>query len=408
MPHQPTAPLPATASTTPPRSGWFLRFLFGALFAALLAAASAVTVLVAYTLLTLTSGDRPAQANPPAPEPGLPLGTPPVAAGEVDVWDRHGPVHILLLGLDKNDCNGNEGRLDKDSPSRLQTRTDTIILVRVDPAREQVTMLSIPRDLYVYIDADHGAKKITTVHVIGTRIVDGKADPYGGPALVKRVLQNNLDLPVHRFVRADFQGFKDVVDALDGIEVDVPPSPHDPAVGLFDTNYPDGHCGTMTVQFPPGRQSLDGEQALRYARSRYSTSDFDRSRRQMQVLLAIREKGTRLGTLLDLPQLVPAIYNTIDTDLAPGEILSLARLARGIQPDDVTMLQIDDDVVLADSLFIDGVSQSILRLQPDAFATLRAQFLDPSLIPTPTPPPTATPEAQDEGSTGGSAPARAP
>lgn len=381
MKHQPTAPLPAVPAV-PARSGWFLRALFGILFAGLFLAGAAVVVLVSYTLMDLAwgAGSSQAKSTPEAaPQAVVPLETREPSDVEVNVWDKHGPVHILLLGLDADDC----GRTTSEGQ-----RTDTMILVRVDPSTKQVSMLSIPRDLYVYIDADHGSQKITTANVYGTEYVDGEPVPHSGPNLVKKVIQTNLGLPVHRYIRVDFNGFKKIVEALDGIEVDVPPSPNDPEVGLWDDNYPDGNCGTMTISFKPGQQTMDGDRALQYARSRYSTSDFDRSRRQMQVLMAIRDKATSLGVILDLPDLVPAVLDTVDTDMTADEILSLARIARGIDGDKVARLQIDNQVADGDRIMIGSGEQWILRLRQDAYEEIKAQFLDPALIPTPTPPPT--------------------
>jgi LCP family protein required for cell wall assembly len=395
MKHQPTAPLPAVPAV-PARSGWFLRALFGILFAGLFLAGAAVVVLVSYTVLDLATGAAPSQAEntqESRPQAVIPLETPETAVAEVNVWDRHGPVHILLLGLDADDCGRTSGE---------GQRTDTMILVRVDPATKQVSMLAIPRDLYVYIDADHGSQKITTANVYGTEYEDGEPVPHSGPNLVKKVVQTNLGLPVHRYIRVDFNGFKTIVEALDGIEIDVPPSPNDPEVGLWDDNFPDGSCGTMTISFKPGKQTMDGERALQYARSRYSTSDFDRSRRQMQVLMAIRDKATGLGVILDLPDLIPAVLDTVDTDMTANEILSLARIARGIDGDKVARLQIDEQVADGDRIMIGSGEQWILRLRQDAYEQIKSQFLDPALIPTPTPPPT---QAAGDGAAGaGSAP----
>lgn len=317
---QPTSPLPAAPAPALRRSGWGLRVLFLALFAGMAATAVTVTVLVAGTVLSL-AGTRAAPLAPaPTPAAAAALGTPPPSQDDVNVWEKHGPINVVLLGLDADDC----GR-----STSLAQRTDTMILVRADPQTRRVAMLSIARDLYVYIDDVHGAAKITTANVYGTQFENGTPVPGSGPNLVKKVIQRSLDLPVHRYVVVDFRGFEQIVEALDGIDVDVPPSADDPTVGLVDSHYPDGQCGTMTITFLPGRQHMDGARALQYARSRYSTSDFDRSRRQMQVLMAIRERATSLGVILDLPRLLPAVSKAVDTDLTPEEIFSLAPLGRG-------------------------------------------------------------------------------
>lgn len=362
------------------RSGWGLRLLFAGVGLALLATASVVVWLVADTALSVLGGSAAAEPRPPL--------TQYVTAGQADaaepdadpdsgpnVWDQHGPVNILLLGLDEDDCA---------APTKgTARRTDTIILVRVDPQTRRAAMLSIPRDLYVFIPG-YGAKKVNTAHVLGS----DPDDPHAGPALLARVLRDNLELSAQRYVRIDFEAFQRVIDeGLGGLEMDLPPSPDDPTVSLYDTEYPDGHCGVMTIRFEPGRQRLSGDEVLQYARSRYSTSDFDRSRRQMEVLVAMKEQAAKASILPRLPKLLPAVLQTVDTDLTTSEIVSLARVARGVQREDIVSLRMDEGVVYPDMLTIDGVPQAVLRHNQAAFDEVRRQFLDLA-TPTPTPAPT--------------------
>lgn len=348
-----------------------MRLLFSIVALAILVEVAVVAVLVGATVLG-GPGEQPVvSASQPAPVHAQPLSQP-LTLSDLDltVWDRHGPINILLLGMDADECDRPGGR------RTTVHRTDTIILVRADPETKRAAMLSIPRDLLVYIEAfdgEHsGAKKINTAHVLGEM---HPAETGGGPALLKRTIEQNLRLPVHRVIRIDFEGFKQIIEALDGVEIDVPPSKYDPNVGLYDDNYPDGHCGTMIVAFKPGRQHMSAEQALQYARSRYSTSDFDRSRRQMQVLKAIRDKGLSLGTVLDLPELFPAVRNTVDTNLTPREILALLPLARGVRPDEIPTYQIDEHLVTDDRIMIDGALQAVLILRADAYEALKTNFM---------------------------------
>jgi len=398
LPHA-TTPLP-TIPAPPPRSGWLLRVLFTALVLAILGAGSLATWVIGRTLWALAGRQRPpatAEQRPDSPPPAAPA-----AADEADeaaVWDQHGPVDILLLGLDIDDCDQGSAA----ATASEARRTDTMILLHVDPATDRASMLSLPRDLYVYLDIPYGqgggaigGQKLNTAHVFGTRLDEnGDTIPHSGPNAVKRAIQQNLDLSVHRYVRVDFQGFKQIVDALGGVDIDVPASPEDPTVGLLDTSFPDGHCGTMTLRFAPGLQHMDGTQALQYARSRHSTSDFDRSRRQMEVLLALREKALRPGVLLDLHKLVPAILDAVDTDLTTEEILALARIGRRIDPSAVIRLHLDTNAGFGDMLPIGSYEQWVLRLDSARYNLLREAFLGfgPDPFVTPVPPPTATPEA---------------
>lgn len=353
-----------------PRSGLVLRLLFAIVVTGIVVAGAAVAVLVSFAFFNL-SDDSPPMANV-RPQQVMRLNSPLTGDGaaDVDVWDRHGPLNIMLLGLDVEDCLVPEG---------TYRRTDTIIIVRVDPQSRRAVMLTVPRDLYVSVPS-HGydgqvqisGRKINTAHQLG------EADQYlpgGGPALAEQVIEENLGIPIHRYARVDFQGFKRIIDALDGVDIDIPPSPTDPSVGLYDPSFPDSQCGTIVVEFKPGPQHLSGDEALQYARSRKTTSDFDRSRRQMQVLLAIRDRATSLGMFLRLPDLVPALMDTVDTDFSPIELVSLASIARDIRPADIATFQIDASVVTDESFVIDTVPQAVLILIPQAFESVRQRFL---------------------------------
>jgi LCP family protein required for cell wall assembly len=326
--------------------------------------------LVGGTVFKVTSEDSgaPPVAQPSdryvTPGQGQPQATADPVEEGANVWDEHGPLNVLLIGLDADDCARPDG-----SPRRA----DTMILVRVDPATQKAAMLTIPRDLYVYIEG-YGAKKINMAHVHGA--ASDMDDPAAGPELLRRVVQENLELPVHRYVSIDFEGFQELIDeGLGGLTMDLPPSEYDPTVSLEDTEYPDGHCGTMTIRFEPGKQKLTGAEALQYARSRYSTSDFDRSRRQMEVLMAVREAGTSPSILVRAPKLISALRDTIDTDLSNMEVLSLGRVARGMNTKDIVTLRIDENAVYDDVLLIDNVPQWVLVHRQDKLDDLRRQFL---------------------------------
>jgi len=289
-------------------------------------------------------------------------------------------VNILLLGMDRDICEGAD-------PESNANRTDTMIVVRIDPRTAKVTMMNLPRDLWVFVP-DHGSQKLTTAHLYGEL---GQYEPDGGPGLAKQVIWDNFEIPIHRYVRVDFDGFLKIVDAVGPITVDVPPSPGDPTVGLHDDMYPTADCQHMTIDFPPGRNDLDGERALQYARSRYSTSDLDRSKRQMQVLVAIKKAGMRPAVVLDLPKLIPALRQTVDTDFTAREITSLARIAPRIGDGDIYRMPIDERVVYLDSVPSGESMTSIVRLKPAEWDLVRGAFMAMQSDPlvTPTAPPTA-------------------
>ncbi len=360
----------APAATAPRRrrSSWALRITFAVLVLGLLGAAAVAAALMGFALFQM--GDsRPALAGDPATIITRARGQ---GAADGHVWDRHGPVNVLLIGADKG--------IDEGCTETSYQLTDTLILVRFDPASGRAGMMSIPRDLYVPMPG-RGARKITTAYAIGER-----GTPGGGPELLRETIEENLDVPVHRYVRVDVHGFERIVDELGGIEIDVPPSRYDPSVGLYDPAYPDDNCGTVVVTFPPGHQRMNGKEALQYARSRKTTSDFDRSRRQMDVLMAIRRRAAAPRMVTRLPRLLPALFDTVATDFSAREVASLVAPAMDVGAQDIDRYPIDAEVVYDDWVVVDGVAQAVLRLMPAAYTDLRRRFMALEPLATPTVP----------------------
>ena len=146
-------------------------------------------------------------------------------------------------------------------------RADTIMVITADLAAPDLGLLSIPRDLYLSIPGQ-GENRINTAHIFGE--LDR---PGGGPGRTVAAVTQNFGIPLDGWVRVDFAGFIAIVDAIGGIEIDVPEA-------VIDHAYPTEDYGTMTLNIPAGLQRMDGERALQYARSRHSGSDFDRAERQ--------------------------------------------------------------------------------------------------------------------------------
>jgi LCP family protein required for cell wall assembly len=271
--------------------------------------------LPAINLPEASAGDEPLLPVPDMPE--MPEMTPIAGQGEVayvpppvQAAEASERVNVLLLGIDRRGSRG------------WGWRTDTIIVVTVDPVKKTVGMLSIPRDLYVPIPGN-GENRINTANVWGYN----SDYPGGGPALVKRTIEANFDVPIDYYVMVDFQGFKQIVDTLGGIDVDV-------SKDLHDTEYPDPKQGDpyafKTVHFDAGSQHMDGARALEYARSRMSTSDFDRAKRQQSILIAIRDRALSLNLLPKLPTLAATMANNVVTDMTMEEMVELAKLATQI------------------------------------------------------------------------------
>ncbi len=230
-------------------------------------------------------------------------------------------VNILLLGIDE--------RKSQNGP----WRTDTMIILTVDPATKTAGLLSIPRDLWVPIPG-FGENRINTAHFLG----DLYKYPGGGVALAKKTVQLNFGVPIHYYVRINFLGFEKVIDAIGGIDIDVKKEINDP-------RYPDDNFGYDPLYIPVGHYHMDGELALKYARTRHGNSDFDRIKRQQQVIMAVRDQVMRLGLLPRLlprlPQLVNSMGGAVQTDIPLSELWALGQLAREIDRDHIKIRTID-------------------------------------------------------------------
>jgi LCP family protein required for cell wall assembly len=245
--------------------------------------------------------------------------TPPPIAPPLPVPE--GVTSIVLLAGDR-------------LPGQISWRTDSIIYVRINPATKVVGMVSIPRDLWVYMPG-HGYDRINTVDYQG----ESEGYPGGGPALLNETLLMNRGITFDHYIRVNFEGFKEIVDILGGIDVDVECS-----VELWGAD-PDIPGAWKQIGFvPAGMQHMDGETALRYAQCRYNTPVFDRDRRQQKVLFAIRSRVLELGIPGLLPralELLTTMRDMIQTDLGPSEIVTLAQLVPQIQPSSVNRRFID-------------------------------------------------------------------
>lgn len=206
------------------------------------------------------------------------------------------PINVLLLGTDD--------RPDESGPPR----TDTIILLTLDPQSHTAGMLSLPRDLWVPISGLTYNAKINTAYGIGERQNPGE----GGAQLVMDTVSQLVGRPVDYYVRINFQGFVQVVDLLGGIDVIVPTVIH-------DEEYPTSDYGVETFHLDAGLQHLDGETALKFARTRHTDDDYGRARRQQDVIRAVLDKvlsADMISTLLPKAwMLVSTMRSSIDTNI---------------------------------------------------------------------------------------------
>lgn len=257
----------------------------------------------------------PTPAMPPSPQP-TPTSTPlPVLAND---------LNLLLLGADLR------------AAGEPSWRTDTLIVVAVRPRSGYIAMLSVPRDLWVNIPG-HGDDRINVADYLG----ESKNGPGGGPQLVAETLEANLGISVDRYARIRFEGLARIIDTVGGITIT---SERALDEWFWDETAPDGVSHMVVAEGP---QQMDGHLALMYARARHDSNDMDRSKRQQQILLALRDAALRPEVLPRLPALIGALSDTVDTDLRPGQALSLAGLAMRIKPE-AYRLQVFDATMVRD------------------------------------------------------------
>jgi LCP family protein required for cell wall assembly len=214
------------------------------------------------------------------------------------------PTTILVLGTDGGDRAGREAA----------NRSDSIMLLRTDPGKRRLAYLSIPRDLQVEIP-EVGVSKINA------------ANQIGGPALALRTVKDLTGLDVNHVVFVDFDRFEELIDAVGGIEVDVPRRIRS---NRFDCPYKTAaRCSAWKGwRFARGPQHMDGRRALVYSRIRHNVlnpaeTDFDRARRQQQVVAATLDKVTGVGTAVKLPFVGGDLVKPLATDLSAWELMQL-------------------------------------------------------------------------------------
>jgi len=271
-------------------------------------------------------------------------------------WQGTDRINILLLGLDQRDDERELG---------LPTRSDTIIVVSIDPQTRSAAMISFPRDLWVEIPG-FASERINVAHALG----EAYKVPGGGPKLTERTIEANFGINLHYFARVDFRGFETLVDTLGGVLIDVERP-------ISDDEYPTPDYGIKRLFIPAGLQLMNGQRALEYARSRHSDSDFGRMRRQQQVLLGMRDRALQIGILPKVPSLLQVAQQAVTTDLKPFDLLALAKLAQTIDRDGIATLVIDANY--ADP-FVGAQGQQLLRPRKEAIRAAVAQLLtDPRL-----------------------------
>lgn len=272
-------------------------------------------------------------------------------------------VNVLVLGIDLPQDPVTGEILDVDfRQAKFWPRSDTIMVVSVDPETREVGVISIPRDTRVKIAWDaKGYEKINHAHA------------YGGPRMAVKTVENFLEIPIHYYVRTDPRGFAAVVDILGGIELEVEKDMY------YEDPYQD-----LVIDLKKGRQVLDGHMAMQYTRYR-SDSDIARVLRQQKFLEALKRELFQFGTILKLPKLAGELLKHVDTNMAASDILNYAVIAARITAVELNMATIPgEDRWIGGVAYwmpdLDGtrvlVDRLIWGIEPEENALIRVEVLN--------------------------------
>ncbi|HHW01999.1 MAG TPA: LCP family protein [Thermoanaerobacterales bacterium] len=240
-----------------------------------------------------------------------------------DEFIKGGRLNILLLGLDAGTIGASE--------EHNRHRSDTMMVFSIDRDKKDIKVLSIPRDTRVKIPGV-GVEKINA------------AMAFGGPDLAVKTVKDFLGIPIHNYVVVNYKGFKEIVDALGGVEMNIEKP----------MKY-DDKAGNLHIDLKPGLQVLDGEKAEQFVRYRhYPGGDLDRVKAQQKFIEAVGKTVLKPSTLLKLPKIISTVQENVETDLGPLEIASLANFARQVGTDNIETFMLPGE-----GKYISGVSYFI-------------------------------------------------
>jgi polyisoprenyl-teichoic acid--peptidoglycan teichoic acid transferase len=302
-----------------------------------------------FMLLTIMLLAAHTYAQDATPEP-IPAAMPLVDEGSDDI------VNILLLGSATNNPN-NPGL------------SDSLMIVSVDRTVGSVSVVSIPRDLYVY-EPGFGMQKINTAYYYGeTKQVEG-----GGIGLLETTIRYNLGLNIDYYARVDFNGFSDIIDAVGGIDLTVDCVIQDwklksPELDKYDAN------NYAIYRLDIGLQHMNSDLALWYVRSRKTSSDLDRGRRQQDVLRAVWRKLRSSNMLATLPQTWDTLTRSVTTNMTLTDVLGMSPLALSLDTSDIQYYTFRQKHEVMNA--VSPAGQDVLIMQREAVAELMQDVVLP-------------------------------
>ncbi len=231
-------------------------------------------------------------------------------------WDGQTRLTVLMMGLDR-----------RPGETGLGYRTDTLMLLSIDPFTSEIGVLSIPRDLYVEVPGYSGMRRINEPMVLGEL-----REPGYGPVLAAQTVQYNLGIRVNHYVVVDFDTFITLVDALGGITIEID-------YNISDPQYPGMNYDYDPFYLRAGVHTLDGRTALKFARTRHGDSDIQRAERQQQVLFAVRDSVLEPDALPRLLGQAPVLWDSLRenvyTDLTFDQIVHIGLYVKDIPMENI-------------------------------------------------------------------------
>ncbi len=224
-----------------------------------------------------------------------------------DAFPHQTALNLMIIGRDRD----YDDRTDQ--PLKTRARSDMLMLAHLDFAKNTISLLSIPRDTRARVPG-RGVTKINAAH------------QAGGPALSEKVVQDTFGIPTDKYLALDFEGFEQAIDALGGVDLTVDKK----------MDY-DDHWGHLHIHLKPGRQHLNGRQAIGFVRFRHSDSDLVRTRRQQALIAAVKTKLRSPQALGQIGPLLAALDTHVDSDLTAGQEVALARFAHDTPHQSVRM-----------------------------------------------------------------------